>query len=246
MVIIPAIDIMNGKCVRLRQGDYAQKKIYNEPPLEVAKAFEGAGLKRVHLVDLDGAKAGKVKNWKVLELIAGHTQLQIDFGGGIHSAQDVEILFEAGSTWATVGSVAVKDEDLFSDWLIQYGAEKFLVGADVKDDRIAVSGWQEITNIKLEDFLHKMIDKGVKQVFCTDISRDGLLEGPSIGLYKQVISQFPDLELIASGGVGRVSDLYALQTIGCKGVIIGKSIYEGKITLEELTLWQSKSSGEFE
>jgi phosphoribosylformimino-5-aminoimidazole carboxamide ribotide isomerase len=246
MDIIPAIDIMNGKCVRLTQGDYGQKKIYNERPLEVAKAFEGAGLNRVHLVDLDGAKAGAVKNWKVLELIAGHTKLQIDFGGGIHSTQDVDILFDAGSKWATVGSVAVKNEDLFSDWLIHYGTDKFLVGADVKDELIAVNGWQEITNIKLDDFLKRMTDKGVEQLFCTDISKDGLLEGPSITLYKHVISQFPSLHLIASGGVGRMADLHALRSIGCKGAIIGKSIYEGKITLSELSGWQINSENELE
>jgi phosphoribosylformimino-5-aminoimidazole carboxamide ribotide isomerase len=239
MVIIPAIDIINGKCVRLTQGNYSQQKIYNERPLEVARAFEDAGLERLHLVDLDGARMGSVKNWKVLELIAGKTALRIDFGGGIHTEKDINILFNGGAEWATVGSLAVRDEELFSDWLIQYGPERFLVGADVRDEKIAISGWLEITEIRIHDFIRKYMDKGVKQLFCTDIGKDGLLQGPSIELYKSIISEFPGLHFIASGGVSGMGDLYELQGIGCKGVIIGKAIYEGKVSTKELSLFQA-------
>jgi phosphoribosylformimino-5-aminoimidazole carboxamide ribotide isomerase len=232
--LIPAIDIIDGKCVRLTQGDYAQKKVYNEHPLEVAKQFEDAGLKRLHLVDLDGAKAGTVKNWKVLEDIAGNTGMMIDFGGGIKTQNDLNIIFKAGAALATVSSMAVKDEATFTQWLQQYGPEKFLLGADVKGDKIAVSGWLETTNITVYDLIEKYMQKGVMQVFCTDVSKDGKLEGPSIQLYQNIMARFPALHFIASGGVSSVRDIYALQAIGCKGVIIGKAIYEGKITLEEL------------
>src|SRR3954471_6245506 len=201
MQIIPAIDIIDGKCVRLTQGDYDQKKIYNEHPLEVAKQFEDAGLKRLHLVDLDGAKAGKVKNWKVLETIAGKTSLIIDFGGGIKQEKDVEIVFNSGAAIATIGSLAVKDKDTFSAWLEQFGADKFLLGADVKEEKIAVSGWLETTDIWIYDFIEKYIGHGVRQLFCTDVSKDGLLQGPSTELYTNIIDKFPDLHFIASGGV---------------------------------------------
>src|SRR6478672_377409 len=184
MQIIPAIDIIDAKCVSLTQGDYAQKKIYNEHPLEVAKQFEGAGLKRLHLVDLDGARAGAVKNWKVLETIAGKTSLVIDFGGGIKTEKDVEIVFNSGSALATVGSIAVKNEEEFIKWLLNFGAGKFLLGADVKNEKITVSGWQEETKIWVYHFIQKYIDHGVKQIFCTDVSKDGKLEGPAIEVYK--------------------------------------------------------------
>jgi phosphoribosylformimino-5-aminoimidazole carboxamide ribotide isomerase len=234
MTIIPAIDIIEGKCVRLTQGDYNQKTIYNEHPLEVARQFEDAGLTRLHLVDLDGAKAGAVKNWKVLESLAGKTRLVIDFGGGIKTEKDVKIVFDCGAALATVGSVAVKDETLFVNWLKTFGANKFLLGADVKDEKIAVSGWAEKTDIWIYDFIEKHINTGVQQIFCTDVSKDGKLEGPSIELYKSIIQKFSDLHFIASGGVSSIADVDQLQEIGCKGVIIGKAIYEGKIKLSDL------------
>ncbi len=234
LVIIPAIDIIDGKCVRLTEGDYSQKKIYNEHPLEVAKQFEDAGLKRLHLVDLDGAKAGKVRNWKVLETIAGKTSLVIDFGGGIKTEKDVEIVFSSGATLATVGSIAVKDENEFVKWLLQFGPDKFLLGADVKNEKIAISGWQETTDIWIYDFIQKNIEQGVQQIFCTDITKDGRLEGPSTTLYQNIVSKFPALHFIASGGVSSMKDLDTLQAIGCKGAIIGKAIYENKITLPDL------------
>jgi phosphoribosylformimino-5-aminoimidazole carboxamide ribotide isomerase len=234
MEIIPAIDIIDGKCVRLTHGDYAQKKIYNENPLEVAKEFEDAGLSRLHLVDLDGAKAGTVRNWKVLESLAGKTSMVIDFGGGIKTETDVAIVLNSGAALATVGSIAVKDEETFFTWLKQYGADKFLLGADVKDEKITVSGWLEQTDVWVYDFIEKQMEQGVKQVFCTDVSKDGALEGPSIELYKNIIQKFPSLNFIASGGVSNIDDVYQLGEIGCKGVIIGKAIYEGRVRLAEL------------
>lgn len=234
MEIIPAIDIIDGKCVRLTQGDYAQKKIYNENPLEVALEFEDAGFKRLHLVDLDGAKAGTVRNWKVLETIAGKTGLIVDFGGGIKTTADVDIVFNSGAALATVGSIAVKNADLFVSWLQAYGAEKFLLGADVKEEKIAVAGWLETTDRWIYDFIGEYIEKGVQQIFCTDVSKDGLLQGPSLDLYRKIIAQFPDLHFIASGGVSGMEDVHELAAIGCKGVIIGKAIYEGRVRLKEL------------
>lgn len=234
MEIIPAIDIIDGKCVRLTQGDYNQKKVYNERPLEVARQFEDAGLRRLHLVDLDGAKAGAVKNWKVLETLAGKTGLVIDFGGGIKTAADVDIVFSSGAALATVGSIAVKDGPLFVSWLQAYGADRFLLGADVKDEKIAVSGWLETTDRWIYDFIAEYMEKGVRQLFCTDVSKDGLLQGPALDLYKNIVGKFPELHFIASGGVSGLRDVRQLEEIGCKGVIIGKAIYEGKIKLEEL------------
>ncbi|WP_153800716.1 1-(5-phosphoribosyl)-5-[(5-phosphoribosylamino)methylideneamino]imidazole-4-carboxamide isomerase [Foetidibacter luteolus] len=234
MEIIPAIDVIDGKCVRLTQGDYAQKKVYNEHPLEVAKQFEDAGLKRLHLVDLDGAKAGAVKNWKVLEAIAGKTSLVIDFGGGIKKEDDVKIVFNSGAALATIGSIAVKNETEFVKWLLTYGAGKFLLGADVKDEKIAVGGWLETTDVWVYDFIQKYIEHGIQQVFCTDVSKDGKLEGPAVGLYKNIIAKFPGLHFIASGGVSSVKDLDDLQQAGCSGAIVGKAIYENRIGLEEL------------
>lgn len=234
MEIIPAIDIIEGKCVRLTHGDYAQKKVYNEYPLEVAKEFEDAGIQRLHLVDLDGAKAGAVKNWKVLESIAGKTSLVIDFGGGIKTEKDVRVVFDSGAALATVGSIAVKDEASFTNWLQQFGADRFLLGADVKDEKITVSGWLEQTDIWVYDFIENYAGKGVKQLFCTDVSKDGALQGPSTALYKSIVEKFPELHFIASGGVSAIEDVYQLQEVGCKGVIIGKAIYEGRISLEQL------------
>jgi phosphoribosylformimino-5-aminoimidazole carboxamide ribotide isomerase len=236
MEIIPAIDIIEGKCVRLTQGDYEQKKVYNENPLEVAKQFEDAGLRRLHLVDLDGAREGTVKNWKVLESIAGKTGLIIDFGGGIKTEKDVQIVFDSGAAMTTVGSIAVKNETEFIGWLKQFGAEKFLLGADVKEEKIAVHGWQETTDIWIYDFIEKNIGHGILQLFCTDVSKDGKMEGPSIKLYKNIIQKFPELNFIASGGVSSMKDLEELKIIGCSGVIVGKAIYENKIKLKELKL----------
>lgn len=234
MEIIPAIDIIDGKCVRLTQGNYAQKKVYNEHPLEVAMAFEDAGLRRLHLVDLDGAKAGAVKNWKVLETLAGKTGLVIDFGGGIKTAADVEIVFNSGSALATVGSIAVKNGELFVSWLREYGAERFLLGADVKNEKIAVGGWLETTDRWIYDFIQEYLEKGVQQIFCTDVSKDGLLQGPALDLYRNIVGKFPELHFIASGGVSGIDDVRRLEEVGCKGVIIGKAIYEGRIKLSEL------------
>jgi phosphoribosylformimino-5-aminoimidazole carboxamide ribotide isomerase len=234
MEIIPAIDIIDGKCVRLTQGDYAQKKVYNEHPLEVAMAFEDAGLRRLHLVDLDGAKAGRVKNWKVLETLAGKTGMVIDFGGGIKTAEDVDIVFNSGAAMATVGSIAVKDGPLFISWLQEYGAGRFLLGADVKGEKIAIGGWMETTDRWVYDFIQEYMEKGVRQVFCTDVSKDGLLQGPALDLYQNIIDKFPELHFIASGGVSGMDDVRRLAEIGCKGVIIGKAIYEGRILLHEI------------
>ncbi|MBT9483228.1 1-(5-phosphoribosyl)-5-[(5-phosphoribosylamino)methylideneamino]imidazole-4-carboxamide isomerase [Sediminibacterium sp.] len=233
MEIIPAIDIIDGKCVRLTEGDYSQKTVYNDNPLEVAKSFEDAGINRLHLVDLDGAKAGKVTNWKVLESIAKNTQLVIDFGGGIKQESDLKIVFDSGAAFATIGSMAVKEPDLFETWLKEYGENRFLLGADVKGENIAIGGWLETTNENIIKFIQKYISKGVTQLFCTDISKDGKLEGPSIELYKKIIQHFPELYFIASGGVSSMQDINELRIIGCSGVIVGKAIYEGRIKISE-------------
>jgi len=234
MEIIPAIDIIDGKCVRLTEGDYSQKTIYSEHPLDIAKAFENAGIKRLHLVDLDGAKAGKVTNWAVLESIAKNTALVIDFGGGIKQKSDLKIVFESGASMATIGSLAVKNPELFSSWLKIYGEDRFLLGADVKGEKIAIGGWLETTEETVFDFIASYLQKGVQQIFCTDISKDGKLEGPSIELYQKIIQQFPELHFIASGGVSSMQDIDALKMIGCSGVIVGKAIYEGRIKIAEL------------
>ena len=235
MQIIPAIDLIDGKSVRLTQGDYNQKTIYNENPVEVARSFESAGLNRLHLVDLDGAKAGKVTNWQVLENIAAATNLTIDFGGGIKTEEDVKIVLSSGARFATIGSIAVKNELLFTEWLEKYGPDQFLLGADVKNSFITVGGWLETTQLSVFDFIEKYQDKGVQNVFCTDVSKDGLLQGPSLPLYKEIIQKFPNLNFIASGGVSSLDDLHALREIGCTAAIVGKAIYEGKVTLEELS-----------
>ena len=235
MQIIPAIDIIEGKCVRLTEGDYAQKIIYNEDPLEVAKTFEGMGLNRLHLVDLDGARAGEVVNWKVLEKIANKTGLTIDFGGGIKTEATLKTVLNTGATYATIGSLAVKSPLVFEEWLSRFGAQSFLLGADVYEEKIAIGGWIEKTNIDIIAFVQSYMDKGVSQLFCTDIQKDGKLQGPSIQLYEKIIKQFPTLQLIASGGGSQLLDLEALRTIGCSGVIVGKAIYENKISLKQLS-----------
>jgi len=239
MEIIPAIDIIEGKAVRLSKGDYTQKKVYNEHPLEVARQFEDAGLKRLHLVDLDGAKAGRVTNWKVLENIAGKTGLVIDFSGGISSEKDVQITFESGAAYAAVGSMAVKKPVVFQDWLTAFGVEKFILGADVLEEKIMIKGWTEATEINIFNFLKHYRTKGIQQFFCTDISKDGLLQGSADDLYKKILAEVKDLKLIASGGVSSLQDLENLQAIGCHGAIVGKAIYENRISLNELALFNN-------
>lgn len=232
--IIPAIDLIDGKCVRLTQGDYAQKKIYNENPLEVAKSFEDAGIQRLHLVDLDGAKQKRIVNHKVLELLATKTNLHIDFGGGVQSDEMIEIAFNSGAKQVTGGSVAVKNPDLFEGWLQNYGGEKIILGADARDEKIAISGWEEATTTSVYDFVGNYIEKGAKYAISTDVAKDGLLEGPSFQLYKNLQDQFPNLQIIASGGVSVMDDILKLDEMNIFGVIVGKAIYEGRITLKQI------------
>ena len=234
MEIIPAIDCIDGKCVRLTQGDYAQKTVYHDDPLDVALEFERAGIKRLHLVDLDGAKAGKVMNWKVLERIAANTSLQIDFGGGIKTEEDLEKVLGAGAKWAVIGSLAVKEPERFMNWISVYGSQTFFLGADVRNEKIAISGWKETTEKGVMDFISEYKTRGIDYMFCTDISKDGKLEGPATELYQKIMEQNNDLRLVASGGVSKSDDLYELQRIGCNGVIIGKAIYENRISLDDL------------
>lgn len=232
--IIPAIDIIDGKCVRLTQGDYSQKTIYNENPLEVAKEYEAIGIKRLHLVDLDGAKKGEVANLKVLENISAQTKLVIDFGGGIKNDKSIENIFNAGAAMATIGSLAVKQPEVLFNWVKKYGTDKIMLGADVKNEKIAIGGWLETTDINIYDFIKINFFKGITNIFCTDISKDGLLQGPSTELYKKLMEEIPGLKLIASGGVSEMKDVLKLEKIGCRGVIVGKAIYEGRITIDEL------------
>jgi phosphoribosylformimino-5-aminoimidazole carboxamide ribotide isomerase len=232
--IIPAIDILDGKCVRLEQGDYRLKKVYEEDPVAAVKKFQDAGIRRLHVVDLDGARAKRVVNWHALERIAAKTDMIIDFGGGIKSEQDLKVVFDCGASMAVIGSVAVSDPDLFQEWLFAWGPEKIILAADVRERKIAISGWLDTTAIDLFDFLKEFRDIGVKQVLCTDISKDGMLEGSSIGLYKEILEKVPELQIIASGGVTSVDELYALDETGVAGAIIGKALYEGRITVEEL------------
>ena len=232
--LIPAIDIIDGKCVRLSQGDYDTKKVYNENPLEVAKEFEAHGIRRLHVVDLDGAKSKHVVNYRTLEMIATRTSLVIDFGGGIKTDEDMLIAFENGAQMVTLGSVAVKNPDLFKKWLSQYGAEKIILGADAKNKRIAVSGWMEDSSQELIPFLHDYTKKGINKVLCTDISKDGMLQGPSIELYKEIMKEFPEMHLIASGGVSCLEDIIALEEAGIPAVVFGKALYEGRITMKDL------------
>jgi phosphoribosylformimino-5-aminoimidazole carboxamide ribotide isomerase len=235
ITIIPAIDLIDAKCVRLSQGDYNQKTVYNEHPLEVAKMFEDAGITRLHLVDLDGAKAKHIVNYKVLELLSARTKLIIDFGGGLKTDEDLRIAFECGAQMITGGSIAVKDHETFLDWIEKYGAEKIILGADAKDKMIAVSGWQEVSELSILDFIESYTSKGIRQVISTDIARDGMLTGPSIDLYKEINAKFPKLELIASGGIATMKDIHDLDEMGIPGVITGKAIYENKISLAEIS-----------
>lgn len=238
--LIPAIDIINGQCVRLSQGDYNQKTVYCKEPLEMAKRFEAHGVKRLHLVDLDGVKAQHIVNYKVLEQIATQTQLVIDFGGGLKSDDDLRIAFESGAAMVTGGSIAVKDEERFCDWIKKYSPQKIILGADVKDEKISVSGWRESTDIELLPFLSHYTEKGITQTICTDISRDGMLQGAAVELYKKVLHHFPDLKLIASGGVASWKDIEVLDAANVPAVIFGKAFYEGKITLKEIENYNLK------
>lgn len=233
MRIIPAIDIIDGKCVRLSKGDYDTKKIYNESPLEVAKAFEAHGIAYLHLVDLDGAKSKHIVNYKVLERLANKTSLKIDFGGGLKSDADINIAFESGASQITGGSIAVKSPETFMRWLDQYGSEKIILGADVKGTHIAIEGWLKTSEQTLFDFVHDYKKKGVEYVICTDISKDGMLEGPAFDLYKSLLAK-EEIKLIASGGISKFEELPQLQDLGCEGVIIGKAIYENRISLKQL------------
>jgi phosphoribosylformimino-5-aminoimidazole carboxamide ribotide isomerase len=232
--IIPAIDIIDGKCVRLTQGDYNQKTVYNEDPVEVAKMFEDAGIKRLHTVDLDGARSSHVVNTRVIERIATHTNLTIDFGGGIKSDEDLRKAFDAGAQMVTIGSVAVKEPELFASWVETYGGDKIILGADVKNGYISISGWLEEGEQKLMDFICHHTKNGIHNVLCTDISRDGMLQGPAIDLYKDIMAHYPTLHLIASGGVSCINDIERLNEAGIPAVVFGKAIYEGRINLKEL------------
>jgi phosphoribosylformimino-5-aminoimidazole carboxamide ribotide isomerase len=234
MTIIPAMDIIEGKCVRLTRGDFSSKKIYNSDPLAVARQFEDSGIKRLHLVDLDGTRQKKIVNHTVLNTVAGQTSLQVDFGGGVQSDADIRIAFENGAHQITAGSVTINNPSLVQAWLKTYGYEKIILGADVKDNKIAVSGWQESTNLRLDNFLRGQLQKGFKYVICTDIARDGVLEGPATDLYRRLKKDHTAMILIASGGVGSIADLKSLAEAGVDGVIIGKALYEGRIKLEEL------------
>lgn len=234
MKIIPAIDLIDGKCVRLSKGDYATKKIYSQNPLEVAKSFEAHGIQYLHLVDLDGAKSNSIVNHKILEQIATKTSLKIDFGGGLKSDSDVKIAFNSGANQITGGSIAVKNPALFEDWIVRYGSQKIILGADVNNEKIAISGWLENTNEDIIPFVQKYQIKGIQYVICTDIAKDGMLEGPSFDLYKKILSQISTIKLIASGGISTFDELPKLAELGCYGTIIGKAIYENKITLKQL------------
>lgn len=234
MRIIPAIDLIDGKCVRLSKGDYSTQKTYSENPLEVAKAFEAHGIKYLHLVDLDGAKSKHIVNHKVLETIAYKTSLKIDFGGGLKSNEDLKIAFESGAHQITGGSIAVKEPKTFEQWITTYGSDKIILGADVQGDRIATDGWLETSDHRLVDFVKDFYAKGIHYVICTDISKDGMLQGPSFDVYQNLLQEQPNIKLIASGGISAFEELPKLEAMGCEGTIIGKAIYENKIALKEL------------
>lgn len=234
MELIPAIDLIEGKCVRLTQGDYSTRKVYNEDPLEVALQFESVGIERLHVVDLDGAKAGHIVNYNVLERLASRTRLIIDFGGGLKSDEDLRIAFDCGAQMITGGSIAVKNPERFLTWLEKYGGERVILGADAKDKKIAVSGWEEGTNLDLIPFVKDYREKGVQKIICTDIGRDGMLQGPAIDLYKEIKEEVEGLYVIASGGVSSMADIERLDEAGIPAVIFGKAIYEGRIRMSEI------------
>ena len=238
--LIPAIDLINGQCVRLTQGDYGQKTVYSEDPLEIAKAFEGAGIQRLHLVDLDGAKAKKIVNAAVLERIASNTSLHIDFGGGVQSDEMIDTAFSAGAAQITAGSIAVRNPALVCEWLQKYGSEKIILGADAQNEMIAVSGWQENSNISIFDFLQDYTSKGAKYVISTDVAKDGLLQGPSFDVYGKIQASSPSLSVIASGGVACMDELVRLREMNLFGVIVGKAFYEGRISLADLAKFSAQ------
>lgn len=239
MRIIPAIDIINGKCVRLTKGDYSTEKIYREDPLDAAKEFEDAGISYLHLVDLDGAKSSRIINYKTLYKIASQTSLKIDFGGGLKSDEDLKIAFENGASQITGGSIAVKNSEIFKSWLTTYGNDKIILGADCNNRMIATQGWLESSSLEVTDFIQKYETLGVKYVICTDISKDGMLEGTSNELYKEILDK-TSVKLIASGGVSSMDDLYTLREMGCEGAIVGKAIYEGNIRIQDLSSFNEK------
>lgn len=241
MTIIPAIDLIDGACVRLTRGNYDTRKVYNSDPLMVAKEFEAKGFERMHLVDLDGAKAGKVVNLAVLESICQNTSLKVDFGGGIKTDEDMEKVLNAGASQVTIGSLAVKQPEKVKEWIAKYGAERIILGADARDRKIAVSGWLETSELDLMDFIGDYYALGIRHVLCTDISRDGMLQGPAFDLYNEIMSRFPDLQLIASGGVSGIEDVDRLKANGIPSVVIGKAIYEGRIDLDELAAFGTRS-----
>ena len=234
MEIIPAIDIMDGKCVRLSKGDFTKKTIYSDDPLEIARDFESAGIGRLHIVDLDGANGQSLANISVLKNIAAHTNLTIDFGGGLKTLQDVKEVFNAGASMISLGSVIIKSPDLFAEWIIEFGPHKFLPGADVLDKKIKIHGWKENTGVDIFNFIQSLIHLNIDKIFCTDISRDGMMQGPSVDLYKEIIQKFSSLQLIASGGISCYEDLFTLRDVGCSGAIIGKAFYEGKISIQQI------------
>jgi phosphoribosylformimino-5-aminoimidazole carboxamide ribotide isomerase len=234
MELIPAIDIIDGKCVRLSKGDFEKKIVYHNDPTEVAKAFEAAGVTRLHIVDLDGARGNSLKNLPTLENISNNTKLTIDFGGGVKKTSDVKTILNAGATIISVGSIVVKDPALFQQWLTDFGTEKFLPGADVLEKKVKISGWKESTGIDIFDFIDSLIKLNIDTIFCTDISKDGMMQGPSTILYKEILNKFPRLNLAASGGVSCYEDLIVLKEAGCSGAIIGKAFYEGKITMKQI------------
>lgn len=239
MQIRPAIDLIDGKCVRLTKGDFASKKIYADDPVDMARTFEDAGLQYLHLVDLDGAKANRIINYKVLEQITSATNLKVDFGGGLKRDEDVRIAFNSGASQITGGSIAVKDKPLFLDWLKRYGSDQIILGADARNGKIATNGWGETSQLNLMDFVGGFMDAGIRTVISTDIEQDGMLNGPSSNLYRQMLNRFPEIRLIASGGVSSIQDLLKLRACGCYGAIVGKAIYEGRITLKELEVVQA-------
>lgn len=237
MQLIPAIDIIDGKCVRLSRGDFNKKIVYNDDPVSVAKAFESAGIKRLHVVDLDGAVGKSLRNIEVLANIARSTSLVIDFGGGLKTTEDIKAVFNAGASMVNVGSIIVNNYDLFSKWINDFGSENFLPGADVLDKKIRVHGWKEDSGIDIFNFIRSLLHLHVETIFCTDIAKDGMMQGPSTELYKEIIKEFPTLNLIASGGVSCYEDLFKLKEAGCTGAIIGKAFYEGKITMQQIELF---------
>ncbi len=238
MIIIPAIDIIDGACVRLTKGEYDTKKVYSKDPLDMAKTFEDHGVTRLHLVDLDGAKGGHIVNYKTLERVAGHTSLVIDFGGGLKSSEDLRIAFESGAQMVTGGSIAIQNPEELEKWIITYGGDKIILGADVKGESIAIQGWTETSSQQVVPFVQEWLNKGISQVITTDVAKDGAMEGPSVELYRKMMTEIPAMDLIASGGVSQMKDLHTLADIGAAGVIVGKALYEGAISLKDIERWE--------